>query len=104
MTERLEQIVAVTVVTVIKVRHVTRRRGRVVRGVTQDTMGCTATKVRYLLILFRVLFNIDVNEILLARTLITFFYVNLRKVAFYHNYLWIRVGIKTRKYLHKNST
>lgn len=64
MTEHLEQIVAVTVVTVIKARHVTRRRGRVVRGVTQDTMGCTATKVRYLLILFRVLFNIDVNEIL----------------------------------------
>lgn len=50
MAEHLEQIVAVTVVTVIKARHVTRRRGRVVRGVTQDTMGCTAIKVRYLLI------------------------------------------------------
>lgn len=50
MPEHLEQIVAVTVVTVIKARHVTRRRGRVVRDVTQDTMGCTAIKVRYLLI------------------------------------------------------
>lgn len=82
MAERLEQIVAVTVVTVFKDSHVRWRRGCVLRGVTQDTMGCTATKVRYLLILIRVLFNIDLNEILLARTFITFFYVNLRKIAF----------------------
>lgn len=51
MAERLEQIVAVTVVTVFKDSHVTWRPGCVLRGVTQDTMGCTATKVRYLLIL-----------------------------------------------------
>lgn len=66
MTERLEQIVTITVVTVIKDSHVTWRRGRVLRGVTQDTMGFTATKVRYLLILIRVLFNVDLNAILLA--------------------------------------
>lgn len=49
MTEHLEQIAAVPVVTAIKARHVTRRRGRVLRNVTQDTRGSTATKVRYLL-------------------------------------------------------
>lgn len=50
----MEQIAKVTVVTVIKARHVTRRRGRVLWGVNQDTMGYTATNVRYLFILIRV--------------------------------------------------
>lgn len=63
MTEHLEQVAAVPVVTVIKARHVTRRRGRVLRNVTQDTRGSTATKVRYLLIYIRVLFHIDLNEL-----------------------------------------
>lgn len=54
MTEHMEQIAKVTVVTVIKARHVTRRRGRVLWGVNQDTMGYTATNVRCLFILIRV--------------------------------------------------
>lgn len=44
--ERMERIAVVTVATVIKDSHVTRRRGRVFMDVDQDMMGCTATKVR----------------------------------------------------------
>lgn len=41
-TERMGQIAVVTVVTVIKDSHVTRRRGRVLRDVGLDMIGCTA--------------------------------------------------------------
>lgn len=45
MTELLEQIAEVRVVTAVKDSHVTRRRGRVLRNVTLDTRGSIATKV-----------------------------------------------------------
>lgn len=52
MVEILEQIVAVTVVTVFKDSHVTWRRGRAQMDVTQDTKGSTATNVNYQLYVF----------------------------------------------------
>lgn len=47
ITEHLEQIAVMYVVTVIKGSHVTRRRGYVPQFVTQDTKDSTATNVRY---------------------------------------------------------
>lgn len=51
MTEHLEQIAAKYVVIVTRGRHVTRRRGSVPQCVTQDTMGSTATNVRYKIVI-----------------------------------------------------
>lgn len=61
-TEHMGQIAVKYVVTVIKDIHVTRRRGRVLRDVNLDMMGCTATKVRYLLTSIPVLFHIELNK------------------------------------------
>lgn len=61
-TELMGQIAAVSVVTVIKDSHVTRRRGCVQRDVTPDTRGSTVTNVRYILTSFRILFHIEFNE------------------------------------------
>lgn len=66
MMEHLEQIAMVPVVTAIKDSHVTRRRGRVLKGVVLDTRGSIATNVKYPLILIRVLFHIYSNYIFLA--------------------------------------
>lgn len=52
----------VLVVNAIKASHVTRRRGRVVRDVTQDTRGPTAINVKYLLASIQLLFLIGINE------------------------------------------
>lgn len=52
----------VLVVNAIKVSHVTRRRGRVVRDVTQDTRGPTAINVKYLLASIQLLLLIGINE------------------------------------------
>lgn len=52
----------VLVVNAIKASHVTRRRGRVVRDVTQDTRGPTATNVKYLLASIQLLLLIGINE------------------------------------------
>lgn len=59
MTEHLEQIAAVFVVTAIKDSHVTLKRGRVLRNVTLDTKGSIVTKVRYMLTSIRVLFHFE---------------------------------------------
>lgn len=67
MTEHLEQIVVVPVVTAIKDSHVTRGRACVLRDVTQDTMGSTATNVKYMFTSIEVLFYKELNEIFLAR-------------------------------------
>lgn len=52
----------VLVVNAIKASHVTRRRGRVVRDVTQDTRGPTAINVKYLLASIQLLLLIGINE------------------------------------------
>lgn len=52
----------VLVVNAIKASHVTRRRGRVVRDVTQDTRGPTAINVKYLLASIQLLILIGINE------------------------------------------
>lgn len=61
-TEHLEQTAVVLVVNAIKASHVTRRRGRVVRDVTQDTRGPTAINVKYLLASIQLLLLIGINE------------------------------------------
>lgn len=52
----------VLVVNAIKASHVTRRRGRVVRDVIQDTRGPTAINVKYLLASIQLLLLIGINE------------------------------------------
>lgn len=52
----------VLVVNAIKASHVTRRRGHVVRDVTQDTRGPTAINVKYLLASIQLLLLIGINE------------------------------------------
>lgn len=59
MTGHLEQIVVLPVVPAIKDSHVTRGRVCVLRDVTQDTMGSTATNVKYILTSIEVLFYKD---------------------------------------------
>lgn len=61
-TEHLEQTAVVLVVNAIKASHVTRRRGRVVRDVTQDTRGPTAMNVKYLLASIQCLLLMGINE------------------------------------------
>lgn len=61
ITDNLEQIAVILVVTVIKESHVTRRRGLVLKGVTLDTREFIATKVRYMLASLWVLFQIKVK-------------------------------------------
>lgn len=52
----------VLVVNAIKASHVTRRRGRVVRDVTQDTRGPTAMNVKYILASIQLLLLMGINE------------------------------------------
>lgn len=81
MTEHLERIAVVPVVTAIKDSHVTRRRGRVLRNVTLDTRDSTVTKVKLLLTSIRVLFHIDFNRIF-KHDIQIILYVKLRKISF----------------------
>lgn len=69
MTEHLEQIAVKYVVTVIKGSHVTRRRGYVPQCVTQDTMGSTATNVRYQIVIIYWSSHLEIliNECILLR-------------------------------------